>query len=254
LIKNVENWYFEKKFIVPNKSLEKLKLLLGHYFVRDPNYGLGTNNTIYYDTQDLSDYSDGLNGSANRKKVRVRFYNDTKKLTQANIEVKYKFGSMTGKVRSKIQLGNISTRQLYKLNLIELYSNNSQKLLRDVKLECYSPKIKIQYLRCRYFCPNSGLRINLDSQIKATDYFPSGADPLSINSSVLGTLLEIKGTKNAFLPSSIDKLELKGIAFSKYCYFLSSVLSRTKMFPTVDSSSDALRLNGWHNFLSGKNM
>lgn len=253
MIENIENWYFEKKFIVPNNSLDKLKLILEHYFIRDVDYALGINNTIYYDKNDFSDYLDGLNGAANRKKVRVRFYNSETELTEANIELKYKLSSMTGKIRSKVPLANILPAQLCKLRLIDLYTKVSDKILYDVNLEYYSPKIRIQYARNRYFCPSSGLRINLDSDIKATEHYPTGQNPVAINRSVQGTLLEIKGVENAFLPSSIDKLGLKGIAFSKYCYFLSSVLSRSKMYPTIDPSSDSLRLNGWHDFSSGNN-
>ena len=252
-MENVERWYFEKKFLVPNKSMERLRALLDHYFVHDPHFGTGNNHTIYYDTQNLTDYFDGINGTANRKKVRLRYYDAGKKSGPMNLEVKYKVGSMTGKFRTKIEQDNFEPQQLQQISLEKLFKHKSNKAISDVKLEYYVPKVKIEYLRKRYFCPFSGLRVNLDSHLNAQEHYPNGINPVALNNRIEGSLVEIKGTTHAYLPKSIGAIGLKNIAFSKYCFFMSSILSKTKLYPELDHTSDLGRLTGWHCYFPESN-
>lgn len=250
---NIENWYFEKKFLVPNKSIRILHALLDHYFVSDPDYGVGTNNTIYYDTQNLSDYFDGINGASNRKKIRVRYYETDGRIGPINIEVKYKTGSMTGKFRSEVEEDNFELRHLLGLKLQKLFMKSSNDILYRLDLENYLPKVRIQYLRKRFFCPVSGLRVNVDNQLCAPEHYPNGFNPVGLNNMIEGSIVEIKGIKEPFLPKSIENIGLKNLALSKYCFFMSSILSRTKLYPKLDFTSDLARVNGWHCYASERN-
>ena len=75
---------YERKFILKNRSFVRYNFYKMQNFKKI--YSSRFVNSIYYDTKNLSHYSESLEGIPERNKVRIRFYNDFKN----NMTLEYK--------------------------------------------------------------------------------------------------------------------------------------------------------------------
>ena len=106
--------YFEKKFLVPPKIKNNLIIFLNQYLIPVPDFSEGYNNSIYFDDESLTDYQDGINGMAYRKKVRIRYYGQKeKKVLSCNLEIKEKFGSAVQKKGLDLRLKALIQHPIY---------------------------------------------------------------------------------------------------------------------------------------------
>ena len=115
-------------------------------------------NSIYYDDQEFSFYNDSIEGIANRKKIRIRFYN--KQTNSMKLEYKYKIGDLISKrifddISSKNYFSNIC-----KVNGIY----NKFKIPKYIE-GFYSPKVLVSYERDYFYSYSSQNRITIDKNI-----------------------------------------------------------------------------------------
>lgn len=161
------NWRLERKYTVQYFSLEKiLQIIQNHPALFFSPFPARTVNSIYFDTEELEDYYQNVQGDAERKKFRLRWYGKGKKsISHPQLEIKIK----------RNQLG---TKKIYPLQNIDL----AEPLLKQIIGQDLPPLIQeelrfrreivaIQYYR-HYFLSKSGnIRITVDSELKYKKYY-----------------------------------------------------------------------------------
>lgn len=124
-------------------------------------------SSIYYDTPDLDNYSDNVSGISNRRKTRIRWYNDDRsKLT----------------LEQKIKKNKASTKQSFFIANPQLVDpalkNEIVKLLNSsggtneaLSFRELSPTLAVQYER-QYFTLANDLRMTIDTSQKFKRLYP----------------------------------------------------------------------------------
>jgi len=161
----VNNLRFERKFVFQSTNFENV--LLG---VSQNSYGFievfhkRKINNIYFDDSNYNFYKQNVEGVANRKKLRLRWYGeDTSQIISPTIEVKKKIGEVGDKDSYKLE----ST--LLDLNLLTaneahtyLLANTKNHIGLNHSLKTLHPTLLNTYER-RYFLSYCGrYRITLD--------------------------------------------------------------------------------------------
>ena len=92
------------------------------------------NNTIYYDTENLSSAEDNLSGYSDRVKYRVRWYGDNLISQKLNIEYKIKKNKLSYKkiFKSNLKLNDLATINPFNLNFYKKKNKEDKEL--DYKL------------------------------------------------------------------------------------------------------------------------
>ena len=105
-----------------------------------------TITSIYYDNDNFSMYKDSIEGVLPRKKLRIRFYSNSK---DQNFYLEKKISSVEGRFKTKEKV-NISKDKIIK----KIYDKDYG--------EC-NPKVMITYKRNYYFLKNT--RVTIDNDI-----------------------------------------------------------------------------------------
>jgi len=145
----------ERKFIVKNTSLEQIvhtvKLSKAMFFIQHPDRYV---NNIYFDTNNKDFYYESINGVSKRKKLRLRWYDQSK--DKSKLEVKHRLGHVgwkdsfyVGQCRSLNDLKNLKTLG---------YETNRQ-------LNILEASVCNRYNR-KYFCSaDKNIRLTIDSEL-----------------------------------------------------------------------------------------
>jgi len=71
------NYYYERKFVLTELRTSEIEIIIKtHPAVFSEIYHERFVNSIYFDSPDMKNYSDSINGSKDRLKVRIRWYDD----------------------------------------------------------------------------------------------------------------------------------------------------------------------------------
>ena len=165
-------------------------------------------NSIYFDTEIFQDVWDNINGFGDRKKIRVRWYNEIKN-SKVQIEEKKKKGFVT--IKQSKNLGKFKDfEELNKFlddeNFFEINFFSGKKNLKKT--------LFIQYERNYYELSNKKLRVTIDKNLRLFQNFPSKFIELD------KTILELKyDVNNASYVNEFIKnnnLNNRNQKFSKY--------------------------------------
>lgn len=181
-------------------------------------------NSLYFDDPEYTSVKDNLTGIANRKKLRLRWYNSETKTTNPKLELKIKEGRLGFK--RHFDLNNFSD-DIYSLEFNKFTKQIQEKIADNTAaVQIFSahlsPSLYVNYYR-DYFEAPFNLRITIDSKINYTlpDPFLSISD--SINATYPNRIMEIK-----FPPSEknnvgklLGNLQLTPKRHSKYLMGLS---------------------------------
>lgn len=127
-------------------------------------------NSIYYDTINNTSLTECRNDSVNKKKVRLRWYNND--LVKSRLEIKYKRGI-------------VNYKKIYP------YLKNESKSIRDLVANCHiefrddeltaafvsNPRVLVSYNREYFESDNplyNGLRVTVDSSVRYQHFDPFG--------------------------------------------------------------------------------
>ena len=125
-------------------------------------------NNIYFDTHDLSNYLDNVEGETNRQKVRIRWYGGLfEKTNSPQLEIKNKRGLLGWKERYKIKNFLLSKKNSFDYREIfdELSSSNDLSILQ-LNLNSLRPTLLNRYERTYYLSHDKKFRITLDRKMK----------------------------------------------------------------------------------------
>ena len=156
----------EKKFIY-NIGDESYKYFLISGMFKE-TYPKRVVNSIYFDTDIYQDVWDNINGFGNRKKIRIRWYNELNN-SPVFIEEKKKIGFVTQKKIEKLgNFKNFSDLTLFIKN--EYYQKSS--LFKNKKINIKKALI-LQYERNYFELYNKKLRVTVDKKLKIFQKFPN---------------------------------------------------------------------------------
>lgn len=160
----------EEKYIISNSKKIELLEKLKENLIYDENSidGKYSVRTLYFDTPNCQDYQDKVNEKLQRKGIRMRVYNVND--NSAKIELKRKDNSIQNKI--SLTISKDDAKQLLKQDYECLKNYNSEialQLYDTLKSNCYAPKTLILYDRYAFECPNTKLRVTIDSNLTTSN-------------------------------------------------------------------------------------
>jgi SPX domain protein involved in polyphosphate accumulation len=197
----------EKKFIY-SEGDESFKLFIINAMFKE-TFKPRIVNSIYFDTPVFTDVWDNINGFGNRKKIRIRWYDEINQ-SAVFIEEKKKISSVTQKTTNK--LGNF--KDYNELN--DFITNENffkQKFILNKKLNL-KKTIFIQYKRSYFELPNQKLRLTIDRDLKIFNSYPLNF--IDLNKIIIE--LKYNTSQASFVNDFIfeNKLNNRNQKFSKY--------------------------------------
>jgi hypothetical protein len=223
----------ERKFYLPDTKIAFAAQMLAHCCPADRNYPRGEIHSLYFDTEDLDYYEDSEQGSRQRVKVRIRWYDrvaETAAAVPVFVELKSKTGFAGTKQRKRFE---VSPQRLDKAALrdgVLAYPLIAGTLAefgyypQDLLL----PTILISYQRLRFTDLTTGARVSLDWNIRSTLVAPM-LDRREGMLRMEGGVIEVKG-RSMDLPPALEPLcflETDWSRYSKYACCLQSQLEET---------------------------
>jgi hypothetical protein len=219
----------ERKFFVSPGKVLYVRSLLSHICLPDSKYPKGQINSLYFDTPNLEHYQKSDDGSYERQKIRIRWYDspDSKEVVPVYLELKSKRGFAGSKKRKKFL---IPAEQLKNLRAGNTIINKNIILQTLAEFDYFSdepllPVVMISYERLRFAEILTGTRMSLDWKISSfmTDIIPGHSRSVQI---LKGAVIEIKGPK-VEIPLSLRPLHnvcIDWTRFSKYAGCIESQL------------------------------
>jgi len=223
----------EYKYLVPINKINLLRKAFANYTIKD-SYHLGQNDytvrSIYFDTSDMRFYHEKIDGIKERKKLRIRGYNELSDESIIFLEIKRKNESFISKNRSPLFLNNLhSLFESKDLNsyIIEAERNetaveDARKFFHYMSKMSLHPVILIVYEREAYFSKfNNDLRLTFDKNLRYM-LFPSMNDfgDESKMQYIMPSdfILEVKFSAGLpyWLQRIISEMNLSRLALSKY--------------------------------------
>lgn len=225
----------EYKYLVPSVYLDDLRSeflpFVEHdkYSLTRPNHEY-TIRSIYYDTRKLTFYHEKLEGVKNRKKLRIRGYNEFSEDSIILLEIKRRLNDFIDKNRAIMRYRDLDALlvsldiEQYVFGKDENNLNDARRFFYNYTKKCLMPISLVVYDREAFFSKfNPHIRITFDKNLRyksfpvIADLFnESGLKPAEIMSR--NFLLEMKfhnGYPEVF-QKIINKFKLKRIPFSKY--------------------------------------
>lgn len=225
----------ELKFLCTEQDLYLIENKIRHVCRLDANAGAGGTysvKSLYFDTHDDRCYYENLAGVDDRKKYRIRIYNDDTDIIK--LECKYSLHGRKTKESCNItrqqceiltKRGGLQPFSVYR-NDMEKGGGGKQQLLSRFLLErnlyLLTPKIIVDYRRTPYVYPAGNVRITFDRAIRSSlpaEGFPAGNTALR---SILPENVHILEVKyDDLIPAAILELAAAGrplrrTSFSKY--------------------------------------
>jgi len=130
-----------------------------------------TVRSVYYDTFNLQCYHEKANGIKERKKYRIRGYNNGGSGDKVFLEIKRKNNEFISKDRALIALHQVNPFLENKILFSDEsdYKNAALKWQYHFHIESLSPTMLVVYDREAYQCKfGSGLRITFDKNLRST--------------------------------------------------------------------------------------
>lgn len=209
----------ENKYRIDKNSMYNIRDKLSKVLQVDRNIDGYTVRSLYFDSVNDIDYYDKLAGACNRKKIRLRLYDNNKDLIKLELKAKYDIHQMK---KSLIIDKRTAMYLIHGYYEVLLYLNNQDALvIYDImRSNCYRPKCVIEYDRIA-FTSNNNTRITMDYNIRKSNNVD---DFLSDNPNFINltnyneVVLEVKFDR--FLESYIGKVLMENInsqeSISKY--------------------------------------
>jgi len=166
-------------------------------------------NSIYFDTEKYKDVWDNINGFGNRRKLRLRWYDELKN-SQVNFEEKKKIGFVTQK-----HVESIGTYENFEKlsNFIKSKSFLKNKFILRKKVNLKTI-LFIQYHRNYFQLPNNKLRVTVDEKLRIFYKYPDKF--IDLDKIIVELKYDVKDSNfvNSFIKS--NNLNTRNQKFSKY--------------------------------------
>jgi hypothetical protein len=162
----MREYRFERKFLINHLNAHEVEMLVKFHFAHfTKSYPQRTVNNLYFDSWDYKCLHDNIDGNANRKKFRIRWY-----------------GNFTGIIEKpileiKIKKSLVGTKLSFPLNPLIIDPNFDNNILNKciilsdipenykIELSCMKPFIFNRYRRKYFQSKDKKFRITLDRQL-----------------------------------------------------------------------------------------
>lgn len=168
---------YEIKLVLDHGKLAEFLLWMQKHTTAIPVYFPRTVNSLYFDNLEYQAVRDNLTGISNRKKIRLRWYNQEEKFDVSGVALELKIRNGRLGYKNTVRLPQLEPT-LCKTRLGDVLPSISPMMIDEPELlevfeEHYIPTIHLNYLR-EYFVDTHGIRITIDRDIR---FFP--VTPLS---------------------------------------------------------------------------
>ena len=119
-------------------------------------------NSIYYDDENFTTAQNNLSGISNRRKYRIRWYDN--KFKDFFYEIKIKKNNLGKKISLKVNQSETNLNNLYSFNNYFLNQKENKFFLEHLDSFDLKPQLKVSYLRS-YFLYEGKIRITFDKDI-----------------------------------------------------------------------------------------
>ena len=119
-------------------------------------------NSIYYDDENFTTAHNNLSGISNRRKYRIRWYND--RFKDFFYEIKIKKNNLGKKISLKANQNETKLDNLYSFNNYFLNQKDNKFFLEYLDSFDLKPQLKVSYLRS-YYLYEGKVRITFDQDI-----------------------------------------------------------------------------------------
>ena len=168
-MKILKTFRHEYKYLISYEDMCNLRTKFDKVLEIDRSSSGYMVRSLYFDSINDNDYYDKLNGEMNRKKIRLRIYENNPK--QVKLELKRKYDIHQEK--SSLIITKEDAEQLLKEKYDILLNYNSPvaiEIYTILKTGIYKPKVIIEYQRIAYKTSTT-TRITFDYEIKKSDDF-----------------------------------------------------------------------------------
>ena len=183
----------EEKLLIHNNQLLEFKEFLFKKKAKQ-HYPPRKIKSLYFENFRDEMYSDSLEGTVPRKKIRVRNYPNSE---NSSLYLEMKISSVEGRYKTSKK---INQNKFYEIKNLGIYDNQYGA--------CY-PKIFVEYIR-EYYKFND-IRISIDKDISYT-LFSGRKLGKDVNS-----IVELKANPNKDRDDILNLFPFQRIRFSKYC-------------------------------------
>lgn len=226
----------EFKYIVPESKMDLLRQLIMPFVNVDKFAGADGNNqytvrSIYFDTPRYDYYFEKVEGIKNRKKLRIRGYNEKDMEKIVFLEIKRKYDTPIMKYRAPVVFRDaLEIFEETKLNghIINNHqfpkgAESSKRFFYQMYSKNLRPVVLVIYEREAYMCKfDETIRITFDKNLRSVAY-PAIDDlytEIDAQRSLLNSfILEVKFNNHfpSWLFPTIAQLGLRKQSASKYC-------------------------------------
>jgi len=161
---DLPNYRYERKFIISNTDEKKVE----HYIKLHPKmffeiYHERYVNNIYFDSHELQNYYDNINGVFDRIKARIRWYGNLfGEVKKPVIELKIKKGSLGRKFQRNLNPFTLSN-QICRKEIADIFKKSNIPNVIYSKLLSLKPTLLNRYKRKYYLSSDKNYRITTDS-------------------------------------------------------------------------------------------
>ncbi len=217
---------YEYKMTAESHQLsDVLALLRRHPALFYRHYPSRVVNNIYFDTPGLTSYFNHTSGSANREKIRIRWYGKPEKvISYPVLERKIKYGLVGEKKSEKLSPLSLDNNRPWPIPAKALTDKVQFADSIHWRLRALIPIVALRYERNYFLSTDQKFRVTVDSNL---EYFGLTNDGRAINRSVMHApvIIELKYfPQYAEEASDIsNKLPFRISCFSKYLYSVEGV-------------------------------
>ena len=222
---------FERKFYVTPEKMAFARSLLSQLCLKDAKYPHGIVNSLYFDTTDLDMYQKSDDGSYERDKIRIRWYDKpdfNQQETPVYLELKSKKGYASRKYRRRILTPAERLCKMQAGNTIIDFNDMAMTLSEFGYFsdEPLLPVILISYERFRFVEIMTGMRLSLDFKIRSTLTI-HGTENSRPDLMLEGGIIEIKGPSMS-IPVSLRSLNFLDTDWSRFSKYASCIESQVE--------------------------
>lgn len=155
---------FERKWILKNGDYLKLinSLLRSNFFFKF-QYPKRKVNSIYFDDLKLSSIRENLDGISNKRKVRIRWYGNSKKLISPILEIKSKKGYETKK--ESFRINKLNNFEYLNPRNLEIIASEINKITNSKKT--IFPILTTNYEREYFISNHNEIRATVDYNLES---------------------------------------------------------------------------------------
>lgn len=213
----------EQKYVVNENTLQIMKQKLSTFLAYDKHQKGDSYRirSMYFDTYERKSYRENDAGVEERKKYRIRVYDNPSELIR--LEIKHKLKERNQKESCTLSLEQYEAIMAGTLQFDPNYPNPLRMLFLDMRMNLLRPSVIVEYERTAFVYDTGNIRITFDRNISFSHQYEKFLDQEIPKTPLLPQnrhVFEVKfdGILPEFIAQTIETGQLERTTFSKF-YF-----------------------------------